>query len=220
MFEIGLEKWYEQSMIFQFGSKTHIDITEESSGMIPNKSLLDNKYGEGKWQDGHLINLVLGQGDLLVTPMQMVNLMAIIRNEGKYYAPHFAKKYYSPKLRSFFDIESHEKVISADISIDTWGILKEGMRYVMQGEGGTGRFANIPELDIYAKTGTAQNPHGEDHAWFVGFVEDDQNPLAFAIIIENGGSGGATAAPIGKRLIKKYYDSFLSNFVLQSNTDR
>lgn len=221
MFEIGLEKWYEQSKIFQFDSKTHIDITEENSGMIPNKLLLDNKYGEGKWQEGHLLNLVLGQGDLLVTPIQMVNLMSIIRNEGKYYNPHFAKKYYSAnqEIRSFFDIEYHEKAISADISSETWKILKEGMNYVMQGESGTGRFSNLPELDIYAKTGTAQNPHGDDHAWFVGFVEDDQNPLAFAIIVENGGSGGATAAPIGKKLIKKYYDSFASNFALESHTE-
>ena len=168
-----------------------------------------------------MLNLVLGQGDLLVTPIQMVNLMSIIRNEGKYYNPHFAKKYYNPnqEIRSFFDIEYHEKAISADISSETWEILKEGMNYVMQGESGTGRFSNLPELDIYAKTGTAQNPHGDDHAWFVGFVEDDRNPLAFAIIVENGGSGGATAAPIGKKLIKTYYDSFASNIALESHTE-
>ena len=210
--ELGLEGWSNYSRKFAFGSKTGIDIPEESAGLVPDRTFLDKKYGKGKWQDGHLLNLVLGQGDLLVTPVQMANLMMIIRNEGVYHKPHVARKYYYPSAQSYEDVEGKTSLIDINISDSTWSILKEGMKRVIDGEKGTGRIARLSEYEIYAKTGTAQNPHGDDHAWFVGFVEDDLNPLAFVIIIENGGSGSSVAGPIGRALIKKYYQTLSSGY--------
>ena len=87
-----------------------------------------------------------------------------------------------------------------------------GMKKVIEADKGTGRIARLPGFEIYAKTGTAQNPHGDDHAWFVGYVEDADNPLVFVIIIENGGAGSSTAGPIGKAMIQKYYQTLSSDF--------
>ena len=94
MLELGLKKWSDYSSNFGFGVSTGLDIPEESTGNVPDEAFLDNKYGAGKWQRGHLLNLVIGQGDLLVTPMQMANLMMIIRNEGIYFKPSIARKYF------------------------------------------------------------------------------------------------------------------------------
>ena len=77
-----------------------------------------------------------------------------------------------------------------------------------------GRISKIEGLSIRGKTGTAENPHGDDHSWFTGYVEDEINPLAFVVIVENAGGGSTVAAPIAKALIKKYYDSVLSEFAV------
>lgn len=214
MLELGLDSWSKSGKNLMFGKKTGIDISEESVGTVPNKELLDKKFGEGEWQDGHLLNLVLGQGDLLVTPLQMANLMMIIRNEGKYFTPHFARGYYYEESAFYENLTFKEKNISTDISAETWSILKQGMLGVMEQEKGTGRFSKIEGLSIFGKTGTAQNPHGDDHAWFTGYVEDETHPLAFVIVVENGGSGSVGAAPLAKVLIKKYYDSLASDFAM------
>lgn len=215
MLELGLDAWSKSGENLMFGKKTGIDIPEESVGKLPNKELMDKKYGDGKWQEGHLLNLVIGQGDLLVTPLQMVNLMMIIRNEGTYYSPHFARGYYYEDSDFYEDLEFEPKHIARPISDETWSILKEGMLGVIEQERGTGRISRIEGLSIYGKTGTAENPHGDDHSWFTGYVEDEINPLAFVVIVENGGGGSTIAAPIAKSLIKKYYDSLLSDFVME-----
>ena len=215
MLELGLDAWSKSGENLMFGKKTGIDIPEESVGKLPNKELMDKKYGDGKWQEGHLLNLVIGQGDLLVTPLQMVNLMMIIRNEGTYYSPHFARGYYYEDSDFYEDLEFEPKHIARAISDETWSILKEGMLGVIEQERGTGRISRIEGLSIYGKTGTAENPHGDDHSWFIGYVEDEINPLAFVVIVENGGGGSTVAAPIAKSLIKKYYDSLLSDFAME-----
>ena len=212
MLELGLKKWSEYSRNFGFGVRTGLDIPEESTGNVPDEAFLDKKYGAGRWQRGHLLNLVIGQGDLLVTPMQMANLMMIIRNEGIYYKPRIARKYFYPSAQFYEYVEGGSDEIKIPISATTWSVLKAGMKKVIEDDKGTGRIARLPGFEIYAKTGTAQNPHGDDHAWFVGYVEDDDNPLVFVIIIENGGAGSSTAGPIGKAMIQKYYQTLSSDF--------
>lgn len=214
MLELGLDDWSKGGDNLMFGKKTGIDISEESVGNLPNRLILDKKYGEGKWQEGHLLNLVLGQGDLLVTPLQMVNLMMIIRNEGSYYSPHFARGYYYEDSDFYEDLVFKAKQIPKAVSDETWSILKEGMLGVIEQERGTGRISKIEGLSIRGKTGTAENPHGDDHSWFTGYVEDEINPLAFVVIVENAGGGSTVAAPIAKALIKKYYDSVISEFAV------
>lgn len=212
MLELGLTNWSNYGKILGFGVRTGIDIPEESKGKIPDEAFLNKKYGAGIWQRGHLLNLVLGQGDLLVTPIQIANLMMIIRNEGIYHKPHIARRYFYPSAQVYEDIEGTTSKIAVTVSDTTWSVLKAGMKKVIEDDNGTGRIARIPELDIYAKTGTAQNPHGDDHSWFAGYVEDALKPLVFVIIIENGGAGSSTAGPIGKALIMKYYQTLSSEF--------
>ena len=212
MLELGLKNWSEYSKILGFGVRTGIDIPEESMGKIPDEAFLDKKYGVGVWQRGHLLNLVLGQGDLLVTPIQIANLMMIIRNEGIFHKPHIARKYFYPSAQIYENVKIMTSEIAVTVSDTTWSVLKAGMKKVIEDDKGTGRIARIPELDIYAKTGTAQNPHGDDHSWFAGYVEDALNPLVFVIIIENGGAGSTTAGPIGKALIMKYYQTLSLEF--------
>ena len=141
--------------------------------------------------------------------------MMIIRNEGKYYSPHFARGYYYEDSDFYEDLVFEPKFIPTTVSDETWSILKEGMLGVIEQERGTGRISRIEGLLIRGKTGTAENPHGDDHSWFTGYVEDEINPLAFVVIVENAGGGSTVAAPIAKALIKKYYDSLLSEFAME-----
>ncbi|MFQ5798629.1 MAG: penicillin-binding transpeptidase domain-containing protein, partial [Bacteroidota bacterium] len=90
------------------------------------------------------------------------------------------------------------------MSDHTWDLLREGMFHVVNSPGGTGRAARIPDITVGGKTGTAQNPHGEDHAWFVGFAPFENARIAVAVLVENAGFGGVVAAPIGRRVMETY----------------
>ena len=165
---------------------------------------MDKVYGKGGWTKGNMVNMAIGQGDVLVTPLQMAGFAMAIGNEGVYHTPHLAKFYEDNNTgeRTFFEIKSDS---ISEISNNVFKIIKEGMYRVVNGNKGTGRGAKIPGIDVCGKTGTAQNPHGKDHAWFIGFAPADNPEIAFAIMVENGGVGGAVAAPIARKILTKYF---------------
>ena len=204
--ELGLDSWARYAQILGFGRPSGVDLPEDNPGILPTRAYLDRKLGDGRWTRGDILNLVIGQGDLSVTPLQMAVFAMIIANRGVVVAPRVALgtiDWQSGEERPFpvriSDIQG--------ISESTYDLVREGMFLVVNGENGTGRAARLENRSYYGKTGSAQNPHGDDHAWFIGFVEDDVYPLALAIIVENGGAGGATAAPMARRLAETYYSS-------------
>jgi len=198
--KMDLNLWAEYARKFHFGELTGIDLYGESRGTVPDESFLDEKYGKGGWSEGNKLNLVIGQGDLLVTPLQMVRFAGALATHGKLTTPHLGLKYMDRETNRFrrFIMSPADSV--EGISASTWEFVEKAMYDVVNSKTGTGRAARVRGLDVYGKTGTAQNPHGESHSWFVGYSKDDERTLAITVLIEHGGSGGGEAATTARRI--------------------
>jgi penicillin-binding protein 2 len=199
---IGLDIWNKYSELFLFGKKTGIELTNENQGLVPSVPYYDRVYGKGKWTKGMLANLAIGQGELLVTPLQMVQFTSILANRGKWYQPHLALKLEDPITKRQERLSAKTGQIEG-IKPAVFDIILEGMREVI--DGGTGGRARLYGLTSAGKTGTAQNPHGDAHAWYIGFAPFENPEIAICVLIENGGSGGAVSAPIAGAYLKKYF---------------
>lgn len=203
IYKIGMEKWHEYATRFGFGQKTDIDLSEEVAGFFPDENYYVKKYGEN-WPKSIMASLGIGQGEISVTPLQMAQYVGIIANNGKMKTPHFVRGYIdaSEKLVPF-----NYKEIDTHISQEAFDIVKQGMYLVVNGSG-TATHIRLPDIKIAGKTGTAQNPHGKDHAWFVGFAPFENPKIAVAVLVENVGFGGTYAAPIAQKVIQTYLNSF------------
>ena len=200
----GLEPWVEYARKFGFGQKTNIDLLGESSGLVPDRTYFDRVYGKNGWTRGALVNLAIGQGDLLVTPLQMAQFAMMLANKGVYYQPHLLHKMsdFSENKTTFYQ---HVEKNVQGVLPETFDVIRQGMYQVVHGTGGTGRASAIPNIYSAGKTGTAQNPYGDAHAWFIGFAPFEQPQVAICVFIENGGGGGAKAAPIAGKLLRRYF---------------
>ncbi len=203
--EVGLESWSKYANIFQFGRVTNIDLPNESDGIVPDVEYFNNKYGERGWTKGLLLNLSVGQGDLLTTPLQMAYFAMIVGNEGVAFQPHLIKNIVDPISNQTTESKI-DSIIIREVSKSTYQKIKEGMSLVVNGVKGTAKATRMPGIEVCGKTGTAQNPHGEDHAWFIGFAPKENPTIALCILLENGGSGGAKAAPISRGILSIYFD--------------
>jgi len=203
----GLSRWADFGRKLGFGRKTGIDIGMESEGVVPDEAYLDSHYGKGQWTEGMLLNLAVGQGDLLVTPLQMAQLAMILANYGKYFRPHVVKRIYEPVTRKEIPIKVDSSQVQG-VSHRVYEIVRQGMWLVVNGASGTGRAAALQDIAVAGKTGTAQNPHGDDHAWFIGFAPFDFPRVAIVVMVENGGSGGAVAAPIARQILQEYFRKY------------
>jgi penicillin-binding protein 2 len=200
MLDIGLEKWAEYMRKFGFGSKTEVDISEESSGLVPDTEYYNRVYGPRGWTRGFLVSLGIGQGELSATPIQLAQYVSLLANFGETYKPHFVKGYINEdgELVKF----PFEK-IRVDIKKENFEIVRKGM-YNVVNESGTATWIKRQDVVIAGKTGTSQNPHGKDHALFVGFAPYDNPKIAVAVFVENVGFGSTHAAPIARDLILSY----------------
>jgi penicillin-binding protein 2 len=126
---------------------------------------------------------------------------ALIANNGKSVQPHFVRGFFNESTNTFMPLSF--KTINTGVDESAIKIVKEGMFLVVNGKG-TATHIRLPDIEIAGKTGTAQNPHGEDHAWFVGFAPFDDPKIAIAVLVENVGFGGTHAAPIAKKIIETY----------------
>ncbi len=183
---------------FGLGSPLGIDLPGENGGNVPSLKQLDRRHGSS-WKSSMIISLAIGQGEILLTPLQMANCAAIIANHGYYFIPHLVRgigqkkdipEQYRTKHFTTVDTGQFEKVIS-------------GMAMVTK-PGGTAWGTGIPGIEICGKTGTAQNPHGKDHSLFIAFAPRDHPKIAIAVIVENGGYGATWAAPISNLMIEHY----------------
>lgn len=198
--KIGLDKWAEYSRKFGFGLKSGLDI-EEADGLLPDKHYYNRVLGDNGFTKGMLLNLGIGQGELGVTPMQLVRYVSLIANNGKTVRPHFVRGFYNENTNEFLSLDYED--ISLNISQKTFDLVKEGMWKVVNGQG-TAWSIKSDEIEIAGKTGTSQNPFGEDHAVFVGFAPFNDPEIAVAVIVENVGHGSTFAAPIAGEIIKTY----------------
>jgi len=200
IYKIGLEKWKEYSLKFGFSSKTGIDIGEEAAGFIPGENYYIKMYGE-KWPRSIMASLGIGQGEVSVTPLQLAQYVALIANNGSSFQPHIVKGYLDENGRQIIPYKFPE--IKTGIKQEVFDIVKEGMFLVVNGNG-TATHIRMSDIQISGKTGTAQNPHGKDHALFVCYAPSDNPQIAIAVVVENIGFGGTHAAPIAKAMIEAY----------------
>ncbi|MBN1541052.1 penicillin-binding protein 2 [candidate division KSB1 bacterium] len=205
--KVDVDRWAEMARKFRFGQPTGIDIPGEAAGLVPDRVYLDKTYGKGGWTRGQMLNLGIGQGDLLTTPLQMAQFAMILGNRGICHQPHLLRAVYRPAEGDTLWIRPQSESLEG-ISPETLEVLTEGMVQVVNAEGGTGRASAVPGIEVAGKTGTAQNPHGESHAWFIGFAPYERPQVAICVFVENGGGGGGVAAPIAARILRRYFDLY------------
>ena len=195
----AFDVWNDYVYSFGFGRRLGSDLAGELSGFVPTRATYDRIY-HGRWNSLTVISLSIGQGELGCTPLQMANLAAILANRGYYYTPHIVRHIDG---RDSLDARFYEKHYTK-VDPSHFGIVVEGMYDAVHKAGGTGRLAYVPGLDICGKTGTAQNPHGKDHATFLCFAPKDDPKIAVSVYVEHGGFGGSVAAPIASLIVEQY----------------
>lgn len=199
---LGLEKFADYSRQCGFGKRTGIDLPQEAAGLVPNEEWYNKRLGKRNWTLAVLLNLGIGQGELLSTPLQLAQFYAGLANGGKVFKPHLLRSIIGPDGRETF--RGGEHAFSLPFSEPTMQILREGLFNVIQGPRGTARGARITGSSLAGKTGTAQNPHGNDHSWFVGYAPADNPEIVACVIVENAGHGSTYAAPAVRNIIKTY----------------
>jgi len=210
MLKTGFERWTRYGREFGFGSLTGIDILEENPGLLPSEELYNRWYGKGKWTQGYLVSLGIGQGELGVSPIQMACYVSTIANLGHYHTPHVVQNIKDSETGKIQEIPTETRDLP--ISDNTWNILREGMYRCVNEPGGTGSAAKVRGISVCGKTGTAQNPHGKDHAWFIGYAPREHPTIAICVLVENAGTGGAFAAPIAGLCVEQYlYGELIRN---------
>jgi penicillin-binding protein 2 len=202
MLKTGIELWTKYGEQYGFGSPTGIDIGGETAGLLPSEEYFDRVYGKGKWTRGYLVSLAIGQGEIGASPLQMACYAMALANGGTIHQPHAVRAIYNKKTAEFDSVAYGSRTLP--VSPEVAGLLRQAMYLVVNGPGGTGAAARVPGISIAGKTGTAQNPHGKDHAWFVGFAPFENPQVAVCVLLENAGFGGSQAAPLAGKLIERY----------------
>lgn len=215
---IGYNKWRDHILSFGLGNFLNNDLYTGRKGRVPDVDFYNHQYGKGRWKAPTVISLSIGQDALVVSPIQMANMCAAIANRGHYFTPHIVRKiggqsvsdstYTIPKLTSI-DKKHFKTVI-------------RGMEKTYTSRLGTARNAKIKGIEICGKTGTAENPHGEDHSIFIAFAPKNEPKIAIAVYVENAGWGSTWAAPIAGLVIEKYLtgqtnNQELEDFILEGN---
>jgi penicillin-binding protein 2 len=214
----AFEVWKKHLVSLGYGYKLGVDLPHEGRGFIPNEKFYNKIYGEGHWSANTIISVSIGQGEILATPLQIANLCATIANRGWFITPHVVKEIQDTVLAPEY-LKKRFPTISANHFND----IAEGMRMAVLG--GTCHLANLPDIEVCGKTGTAQNPHGRDHSAFIGFAPYHNPKIAVCVYVENAGFGAAFGVPIGSLVIEKYLNGHISpsrkyieERMLESNT--
>ena len=194
----GFDIWYDYVKSFNLGTKLGVDLPNEKSGRVPTHAFYDKVYGDNRWAFKTIFSLGIGQGEILVVPLQMANVAATLANRGYYYIPHVIKKIGNKNMVDpIYKKKNYTKIDPANFTTVT-----NGMYDVV--DFGTAYRSRIKDIPYCGKTGTAQNPHGEDHSVFMAFAPRYNPKIAIAVYVENAGFGDKWAAPIASLMIEKY----------------
>ena len=194
--KIKLDELAQVAKQFGIGVITHIDLPTEMKGRMPTRQFMNKLHGRWGWSKGALLNMAIGQGEILVTPLQMVRYINMLATKGKTRTLHIVK-------------EKGDEIPEPIVSNRSWELMHKYMGKVVSAPKGTGRRSNpkIPGLKIYGKTGTAENSHGEPHAWYIAYGELNGEIISVVIMVENGGHGGEVATPYARKVFKLYFGS-------------
>lgn len=203
---IGLEKWREYVMHFGLGRKLGVDLPNEIAGSVPSLELYDRFYGAKRWKYSNVASLSIGQGELIVTPLQMANLGAILANRGYFITPHVVDK-----IEGWPNPNIKKEILPYDPAL--YDPILKGMEQVVMA--GSGIRGYLDSLKLAGKTSTVQNPHGEDHSGFMGFAPLDNPKISIAAYVENAGQGGRAAVSVASLLAEKYVLGSVSRYWLE-----
>ncbi|MCM1110284.1 MAG: penicillin-binding protein 2 [Clostridium sp.] len=193
----AFEIWKDHLVSMGFGYKLGVDLPGEKRGFLPNAKWYSERYGEGHWSANTIISVAIGQGEVLATPLQLANECATIANRGWFITPHVVKEIEDTMINPLYTERRYPTIASHH-----YEDIAEGMRMAVTG--GTCRLANLPDIEVCGKTGTAQNVHGRDHSAFIGFAPYHEPKIAVCAYIENAGFGATFGVPIGSLVIERY----------------
>ena len=195
------ETWRNDILSFGFGDRLGVDLPQELRGNVPSSDYYDKSlFLYGGWKSLTVISLSIGQAEMGCTVLQMANFAATIANGGYYYTPHLIKQI------NRRDTIPPQYAVRHYTAVDTayFEVIREGMYHATTGAGGTARWVTIPGIEMCGKTGTSQNPFGNDHSTFIAFAPKDNPKIAIAVYVENAGFGATWAAPVASLMIEKY----------------
>ena len=196
---LGLPRLEATARALGLGGRTGVDLPQESGGFIPSADWYDARWGNGHWRKGVILNLAIGQGEILVTPIQLALMAGEVAADGRALRPHVVLSVGDgPPATPPHPLQTGIKAEAA-----VWDPVHQGLEQVVAA--GTGTAARVPGLAVAGKTGTAQNPHGKDHALFVCYAPAAQPTIAMAIVIENIGHGGTFAAPVAAQTLRQLF---------------
>lgn len=220
--EVGVDKLASYARMCGLGKQTGINLDNEGRGLIPTSEWKKRRIGES-WQKGETLNVSIGQGFNLTTPLQMLVLTSAIANNGTLYKPQVVRHM---ETADGIKIKNIKPVVTGTLSINpqTMDIVKRGLWEAVNTLKGTARGIKLKQYSISGKTGTAQlvsrqetedgveideedlSAHHKSHAWFVAYAPSEAPRIAVAIIVEHGEHGSTAAAPIAKQVIKTYLE--------------
>lgn len=198
------DKWKNYMVEMGYGYKLGVDLPFESRGFIPNTDFYSKSFRGANWTANSVISISIGQGEVLATPLQIANLGATIANRGWFRTPHVVKEIADSCIDAKY-LKKHRPAIKKEY----YEVIAEGMRMAVTG--GTCRTANLPDIEVCGKTGTAQNPHGRDHSVFMGFAPYHNPQIAICVYVENAGFGATFGVPIGSLMMEKYLKGEISS---------
>ena len=205
----GVNQWHKHVTSFGLGQFLGVDLPTGRRGFVPDGSYYNRVYRSDRWKSPTVISLAIGQGELVVTPIQLANVAAAMANRGYWYTPHVVRQIGSNPV----DPEIFHFKHMTTIDPEHFDIIIQGMADVF--ESGTARASRLDGLPMAGKTGTAENPHGQDHSIFMAFAPVDNPKIALAIIVENGYWGSRWAAPIASLMMEKYIHGDVSRPLLE-----
>ena len=192
--KVGIANWSRYTRMFGFGQPTGIDVAAggdgESAGLVTDRSYYQERYGH--WAEGYMLNLTIGQGETSVTPVQIARYISALA-VGRLSRPRVLK-------------DTTPESTPVQVSAQTLETIRSIMLDVVEAPHGTGKRARVKGVSVAGKTGTAQNSHGEDHAWFTALAPAHDPQIVVVVVVENAGHGGAVAAPVAGRVLKAYFD--------------
>lgn len=199
----AFEVWKNHLVTMGYGYRLGVDMPGEVRGFIPNSAFYDRFHGQGRWSANSIISVAIGQGEVLATPLQVANLAATIANRGWFITPHVVKGVQDTVIDELYRTRRYP-----DIDAGYFDVVAEGMRMAVTG--GTCRGAQLRDIEVCGKTGTAQNPHGQDHSAFMGFAPYHDPKIAVCAYIENAGLGATFGVPIGSLVMEMYLNDSIA----------
>lgn len=208
--QAGYIKWKEYMNAFGLGVPLGIDLPGEVKASIPDTGRYNRDFGGfARWKSCNILTLGIGQDRMTATPLQLANLMCIIANKGYYYTPHFVDSLENETIDDTVYLAKYRRKHEVTHIADSmYKAINDGLEDVTIY--GTAARIKIPGVSYCAKTGTAQNPHGKNHAVFTAFAPKDNPKIAVAVVVENSGYGGTWAGPVAAYMIEKYLNDTLT----------